>query len=113
MQYVNSDGGALALFSDNKNLLLFPRWAAKEYTLVLDYQGAEVTAERQLSVSYGSKLTSLPVGLKMENKKFVGWYTEPNKKGVRVADEYGVVPGNDMVSERNFDISYPDMTKLY
>lgn len=107
-QYVNSDGGALALFSDNKNLLLFPRWAAKEYTLVLDYQGAEVTAERQLSVSYGSKLTSLPVGLKMENKKFVGWYTEPNKKGVRVADEYGVVPGNDMVSERNFDLSDPD-----
>ena len=49
----------------------------------------------------------------MENKKFVGWYTEPNKKGVRVADEYGAVPGNDMVSERNFDISYPDMTKLY
>lgn len=101
------------MFSDNKNLLLFPRRAAKEYTLVLDYHGAEVTAERQLSVSYGSKLTSLPVGLKMENKKFVGWYTEPNKKGVRVADEYGAVPGNDMVSERNFDISYPDMTKLY
>ncbi len=107
-QYVNAQGSALAPFTDDKNMVLFPRWAAKEYTLVLDYQGAAVTGDRQMSVSYGSKLTNLPVNLTMANKTFVGWFTQPDKQGVQIADQYGVIPGKDLVTERNFDLSDPD-----
>ena len=107
-QYVNSQGSAVSAFTDNKNIVLYPQFAANEYTLVLDYQGAAVTGERQLSVSYGSKLTNLPTNLTMQNKTFAGWYTKPDKQGVQVADQYGVIPGKDIVSERNFDLSDPD-----
>lgn len=107
-QYVNAQGSALAPFTDDKNMVLFPRWAANEYTFVLDYQGAAVTGDRQMSVSYGSKLTNLPVNLTMANKTFVGWFTQPDKQGVQIADQYGVIPGKDLVTERNFDLSDPD-----
>lgn len=107
-QYVNSQGSAVSAFTDNKNIVLYPQFAANEYTLVLDYQGAAVTGERQLSVSYGSKLTNLPTNLTMQNKTFAGWYTKPDKQGVQVADQYGVIPGKDIVSERNFDLSDSD-----
>lgn len=104
-QYVNASGSALAPFNDNKNIVLFPQFAAKEYTLVLDYQGAAVTGDRQMSVSYGSKIVALPSGLTMANKEFMGWYTEPNRGGKQIADQYGVIPGNDLVTERNFNLS--------
>lgn len=107
-QYVNAQGSAVSAFTDNKNIVLYPQFAANEYTLVLDYQGAAVTGERQMAVSYGSKLTNLPTNLTMENKDFMGWYTQPNRKGIQVADQYGIIPGKDLVNERNFDLSNID-----
>ena len=104
-QYVNSQGSAVSAFTDNKNIVLYPQFAANEYTLVLDYQGAAVTGERQMAVSYGSKLTNLPTNLTMENKDFMGWYTQPNRKGIQVADQYGMIPGNDIINETIYDIS--------
>lgn len=107
-QYVNAAGSALVPFSDNKNMVLFPQYAANEYTLVLDYQGAAVMGERQMSVKYGSKIDSLPVGLTMANKEFMGWFTQPNREGEQIADQYGVIPGKELVTERNFDLSDED-----
>lgn len=107
-QYVNAAGSALVPFSDNKNMVLFPQYAANEYTLVLDYQGAAVMGERQMSVKYGSKIDSLPIGLTMANKEFMGWFTQPNREGEQIADQYGVIPGKELVTERNFDLSDED-----
>lgn len=113
-QYVNAHGASLTPFADNKNLVLFPQFKAKEYRLVLNYQGAPVTGEREIVVSYGSRIESLPTDLTLEHKTFVGWWTEPDRKGLRVADEYGVIPEASFISPRNFDLSDPDgFIRLY
>ena len=113
-QYVNAKGSSLAPFSDGKNLVLFPQFKAKEYRLVLNYQGAPVTGEREIVVSYGSRIESLPTDLKLENKTFMGWYTEPERGGLQVADEYGVLPEASLISSRNFDLTDPDgFIRLY
>ena len=113
-QYVNSQGASLAPFTDNKNLVLFPRFNAKEYILALDYQGAAVTGEREIAVSYGSRISNLPTNLVLDNKEFMGWYTEPNRGGLQVADQYGVIPTNSVVSSDNFDLTDPNgFIRLY
>lgn len=113
-QYVNAHGASLTPFADNKNLVLFPQFKAKEYRLVLNYQGAPVTGEREIVVSYGSRIESLPTDLTLEHKTFVGWWTEPDRKGLQVADEYGVIPEASFISPRNFDLSDPDgFIRLY
>lgn len=113
-QYVNSKGSSLSSFSDGKNLVLFPQFKAKEYTLALDYQGAAVTGEREVTVSYGSKIASLPTNVTYENKKFMGWYTEPNRGGIQVADQYGVIPTNSIITPDIFDLTDPNgFIRLY
>ncbi|MBQ7760557.1 MAG: InlB B-repeat-containing protein [Clostridia bacterium] len=107
-QYVSATGNSLSAFNDGRNITLFPQFKAKEYTLVLDYQGAEVTGTRQISVSYDSMIDSLPTNLTVPNKNFAGWYTQPDKQGVQIADKYGVLPATSKVTEKNFDLSDPD-----
>lgn len=91
-QYVSATGNSLSPFCDNRNMTLFPQFKPKEYTLVLDYQGAEVTGTRQIKVAFDQFIKELPLDLTMENKKFMGWYTAPNREGIRIADRYGVDP---------------------
>ena len=107
-QYVSSTGNSLSAFTDNKNMTLFPQFEAKEYTLVLDYQGAEVTGTRQIAVSYNSLIGELPINLTIPNKNFTGWYTDKDKGGVQVADKYGILPATSKITEKNFDLSDPD-----
>lgn len=106
-QYVNSGGSSVAAFTDNQNIVLYPQFKAKEYTLVLDYQGAAVTGSRSLTVGYNSLINDLPMNLTMENKNFVGWYTQPDKQGIQVADQYGTIPSKNIVDESIFDLSDP------
>ena len=106
-QYVNAGGSSVSAFTDNKDIVLYPQFKAKEYTLVLDYQGAAVTGSRSLTVGYNSLINDLPMNLTMENKNFVGWYTQPNKQGVQVADQYGTIPSKNIVDESIFDLSDP------
>ena len=113
-QYVNAQGTSLSPFTDNKNIVLFAQFRAKKYTIVLDYQGAAVSDVRELQVAYGSRISTLPTGLVMDHKVFSGWYTEPNKKGVQIADSYGVIPDKSIVSSANFDLSDPNgFIRLY
>lgn len=109
-QYIDETGSSLSAFTDNKNLVLFPQFKAKEYTLILDYQGAAVTGSRSMTVSYDSVISELPMNLSLENKEFMGWYTEPNAQGTQIADEYGVLPANNKVTETIFDLSGTDNT---
>lgn len=78
---------------------------AKTYTVVLDYDGALVSGERQLDVVYGKSLPELPLNLSKDHYVFKGWFTEANCKGVKVCDEYGLIPVVSKVTEENFDLS--------
>ena len=111
-QYVDETGSALSAFTDHKNLVLFPQFQAKEYTLVLDYQGAEITESRSLKVNYDSTIDRLPKNLSVAHKNFTGWYTLPDGQGVQVADKTGVLPPNNKVTEKVFDLS-PESDTIY
>lgn len=104
-QYVHSNGSAIAAFTDNRNLVLYPQFKPKEYTLVLDYGQAAVTGSRQIKVNYGQALPDLPINLTVENKNFAGWYTQADKKGTQVADKFGLIPQNSILTEETFDLS--------
>lgn len=109
-QYIAANGSSLAPFTDKKNMVLFPQYKAKDYTVILDYQGAAVTGSRQLTVSYGSSLPELPKNLTGDHKEFVGWYTEAACGGTQVADEYGLIPLVSVLNEQNFDLSGSSVT---
>ncbi|MBQ8309124.1 MAG: InlB B-repeat-containing protein [Clostridia bacterium] len=108
VQYVGANGLSTTAFQDGVNLTLYPQFEAKEYTLVLDSQGAEMTGNRSYTVSYGEALPTLPTNLSMEAKEFTGWYTEPERKGTQIADKHGVLPLKNKLNEKNFDLSDTD-----
>lgn len=105
-QYVGANGNSLGVFEDNKNVVLFPRFKAKEYTIVLDYGGAAVNDIRSIKVTYGQAIEMLPVGLKLESKTFAGWYTASDG-GKQIGDGFGVLP-TVKVTEDFFDITAAD-----
>lgn len=107
-QYVNAKGSSVSVFTDKKNIVLFPRFEAKKFTVVLDYQGAAVNGAREIEVSYDAKIKDLPMGLYMKDKDFMGWYTQPNREGAQIADAYGVIPTMSLVNSTNFDLSDPN-----
>ncbi|MDE7075880.1 MAG: InlB B-repeat-containing protein [Clostridia bacterium] len=104
-QHVNANGTSVAAFSGGSNLVLYPQWKAKEYTVVLDYQDGDVTGSRQVKASYGSSLPELPANVTKEHGVFSGWYTQENGKGVQVADKSGLIPVVSVVNETNFNLN--------
>lgn len=104
-QYVSANGASVSPFTDKKNMVLFPQFKAKDYTVILDYQGSAVTGGRQFTVPYGSSLPELPKNLTGEHKVFSGWYTKANCEGVQVADAYGLIPVVSVLNDTNFDLS--------
>ena len=71
-QYVSASGASLAPFTDGKNMVLFPQFKANDYSVILDYQGAQVPGQREFTVAYGDRLPELPVNLQGAHKTFVG-----------------------------------------
>lgn len=104
VQYVNANGTSVSAFGGDKNLILYPQWKAKEYTVVLDYQGGE-EGIRQVKATYGEDLPALPTSVTKEHSAFTGWYTQANGKGVKVADKNGSVPVVSKVNETNFELN--------
>lgn len=111
-KFVNAQGSSVSPFNDNASIVLYPQYKAKEYTLVLDYQGAEISGARQFTVNYGENLPELPKNLKLDYHDFSGWYTAKDCGGTQVADKYGLVPVVSEVNEKNFDLSV-DSTIIY
>ena len=107
-QYVSANGQSLAPYTDKKNMVLFPQWKAKEYTLWLDFAGAEITGSRSYTVTYGQTLPELPKSVYLENQSFEGWFTEEDCGGTQVADNVGLILNKAIVNEKNFDLSDPD-----
>lgn len=104
-QYVSASGASLSTFNDGKNLVLFSQFKAKDYTIILDYQGAAVTGSRQFTVTYNSSLPELPNNLSIDHGEFVGWYTDKNCKGKQVSDKYGLIPVGSILNDLNFDLN--------
>ncbi|MBO5338532.1 MAG: InlB B-repeat-containing protein [Clostridia bacterium] len=104
-QYVSATGNSVSPFTDNKNVTLYPQFDAKEYTIILDYQGAEATGTREIVVTYDSFIGALPTNLYVQNKNFTGWYTDKDMSGTQIADSNGVLPDKKLVNEENFDLS--------
>lgn len=104
-QYVTASGASVSPFTDKKNMVLFPRFNAQTYKVILDYQGAAVTGSRELNVSYGASLPELPKDLVLDNKIFSGWYTAVNCGGTQIADKYSLIPVVSVVNDTNFDLS--------
>lgn len=111
-KFVNAQGSSVSPFNDNASIVLYPQYKAKVYTLVLDYQGAEISGARQFTVNYGENLPELPKNLKLDYHDFLGWYTAKDCGGTQVADKYGLVPVVSDVNEKNFDLSV-DSTIIY
>ena len=107
-QYVDETGQSLSSYTDKKNMVLFPQWKAKEYTLWLDFAGAEITGPRNYTVTYGQTLPELPKSVYLENQSFKGWFTEEDCGGTQVADNAGLILNKAIVNENNFDLSDPD-----
>lgn len=103
-QYVDANGASLSTFDDGKNIVLFPQFSAKEYTIILDYQGASVNGVRQVTATYGSSLPELPKTVTAEHKTFAGWYTQENCGGIKIADAYGLIPIVSVFNDTNFNI---------
>ncbi len=112
VKYVDEEGQSTMKFSFGENLVLYPRFTPKEYTLHLDYQGATATAGNEITVKYDSDLSVLPVRLTLEYQRFTGWYTEPNEQGVQVADADGALE-NVKVSKEYFDFDNGNDLYLY
>ena len=108
VKYVDENGMSVSSFKDGQNIVLYPKFEPNEYTVILDYQGADVSGIRLKKVYYGDYVDNLPTDLTIENGTFVGWFTEPDKQGVLVSDKFGGVPPNNMLNERNFDLSDPN-----
>ena len=103
-QYISADGSSLTTFSGNQNMVLFVRFAPKTYTFILDYQGGNVSGDREIQVKYGERLPDLPRNVEAAHKTFSGWYTKANCGGVLVADKAGLLPTVSVVNENNFNL---------
>ena len=104
-QYVNAQGSSVGVFTDNRNIVLFPQFKAKTYTIILDYGGAEQSGVGSMEIVYGEALTSFPANLRLDNKVFEGWFTRPDCGGIKIADHNGMVLNDLMFTEETFDVS--------
>ena len=104
-KFVSASGASLAVFTEKKNMVLFAHFTPNQYTIALDFQGAEVVGSRQFTVGFGQPIPELPKGLTLEHSKFTGWYTEPNGQGLQIADQYGNKPVVSVLNNTNFDLS--------
>ena len=102
VQYVNAQGASLAPFTDKKNMVLFPQFKAKEYTVIFDYAGATQVTVSTMKVLYGEELLYFPAGLGIDKKIFQGWYTAPNCGGVKVAENDGRPLGDGRFTDELF-----------
>lgn len=105
VQYVNAQGSSVSVFNDNRNIVLFPQFKVKEYTIVFDYGDASQTGIGSMKVLYGQELLDFPGGVIAENKVFQGWFTLPNCRGTKIADHNGMVLNDLMFTEETFDVS--------
>ena len=112
-QYVHANGVSLAAFSDTHDVVLYPQYRAKEYTVELDYRnGASASGITELTVAYNERIQGLPTDLTLSGKSFDGWYNAP-EDGEMVCDADGNVTLKGKLTESNYDIANASTFTLY
>lgn len=105
-QYVHANGIALSPFSGKTDLLLYAQFAPVEYTVDLNYNGAEHgSSAEEIKVLYNEKITGLPTDLTLSGKRFDGWWYAPENSGgvpLQVCDANGA--GAVRLNETNFEL---------
>lgn len=109
VQYISSEGLSLSPYTDNKNLVLFPQYKPKTYTLYLDYQWLKEDKE-ETTIQYNDLIDFLPKDVSFQDCKFSGWYTKPNCEGVLISDKNGAIPDTAVVNSDNFSLQSDSFT---
>lgn len=104
-KYAGASGSSLAAFSDNDSIVLYPQFLPKEYSVYLDYQGAEASSDFQMQVNYNEYLGDLPQNLTLDNKEFVGWFSKPNGEGTKISNTEGNLSASAVLNKKNFELS--------
>lgn len=105
-QYTDNFGASIMVFTDKRNMILFPQFTPIEYSVILNYDGAEHSSSANFfEVDYDSEIPALPCNITKDQMSFVGWFTEPDGKGVQVADENGFFAKKNILNQTNYDIS--------
>lgn len=92
--YVNKNGLSVSSYSDKTDIVLYPQFTPKQYTLMLEYGEAIHSAGLTATVN-ADALIALPTGLQIENRyymNFIGWFTQPNGEGLKLGDTLGETP---------------------
>lgn len=85
-QYVSSSGASLTTFTDKRNIVLFPQWLAKKYTLLLNYGKAPDAGIDSVEVRYDEEIQDLPENFYLEGSEFIGWYNTQDASGTKFAN---------------------------
>ncbi len=83
-KYVSSSGLCVSAFTDDKNMILYPRWEAKRFTLQLNYGKASDAGLRTLDIAYDQEVQGLPEELDVIGENFLGWYTAQDTSGTKI-----------------------------
>lgn len=103
-KYTNSKGMSLSTYNDNYDLVLYPQYNIKKYTINLDY--GEFDGDiKSLEIEYGDVLLELPLNLTIDKYEFKGWYTKENCSGKQIASSSQIINKNAIFNTTNFDIS--------
>ena len=109
-QYTDNFGASIMVFTDKKNMILFPQFTPIEYSVILNFGGAEHSNYASFyEVDYDSEIPALPCNITNNQMSFVGWFTEPDGKGVQVADASGFIAKKNILNQTNYDISLTEI----
>lgn len=105
-QYVSARGTSLSAFTDDKNIILYAQYTPIQYSIILNYNGAEHPNDPNFyEVDYKAEIPGLATRLWKSNMTFVGWFTEPDGKGLQVADASGFFAKKNVLNKATYDIS--------
>ncbi len=91
-QYVSGDGVCVTPFYDDKNIVLYVRFAPKKVDIRLHYGKAASTGVTELSGEFDGEIPALPAALTIPDKDYMvfkGWYTSEYGFGTAVAGADG------------------------
>lgn len=82
-QYVSASGASLSTYTDKRNMVLFPQFRAKKYTLQLNYGKAPDAGIDRVEVSYDGEIQGLPEDFYVDGSEFLGWYNTQDASGTK------------------------------
>lgn len=105
-QYVSARGTSLSAFTDDKNIILYAQYIPIQYSIILNYNGAEHPNDPNFyEVDYNAEIPELATNLWKSNMTFVGWFTKQDGQGLQVADASGFFAKKNVLNKATYDIS--------